>query len=394
LFFTMANTMLFALVGPIARQIGMSEIQIGVIFSASALMFLICSPKWGQLADRWGRRKVIVFGLVGSAVSALLFAAVLAAGVSSTIDAVVAFSFLLGARLLYGILCAGLQPASVAYMADITHHRSRSAGVALVGVAVGIGTILGPVLAAVMVGISLLAPLIVIAILSGATAAAVAYFLLEPKHSENNEEHVAAPIAALAPYLAITFFTYVALSSIQQTMAFYIQDILEADTRDATRLTGYCFGAFAAAALIVQIAVVRRANIAPKTLLSAGLPLLLLGLVVYVTATNLSTLLTSFAFIGAGTGLVQPGLFAGASSAVGADQQGSAAGYIQAAMAGAYIIGPIASTASYNLAIQAPAVLAGTCVALAGIGFAVIFAKNSKQDAEPNVHVAKVGEDI
>lgn len=368
--FTMGNTMLFALVGPIARRIGLSEFQVGVIFSASALMFLLSSPTWGRLTDRWGRRQVIVIGLFGSAGSTLLFAAALAAGLSSAIGASVTFAALLGSRVLYGILCAGIQPASVAYMADVTDARNRSAGVALVGTSTSIGTILGPVFAAIMVGVGLLAPLLVVALLTALTGAAAARVLREAPRVRQGEAHgPAAPISVLMPYLGLTLATYTALAALQQTIAFYLQDLLGGDARDAARAAGYCFGAFAAAALIAQIAVVRRLKPTPRRLLTIGFPLLLIGVIAYAVAPSLPTVLLAFATIGAGSGLVQPGLLAAASLVAGTYRQGSAASYVQAAMAGGYIIGPLAGTASYEVATKAPAVFAAVCLALALAGF-------------------------
>ena len=61
--FSMGQTALFAVAGPVIRDIGLSEIQLGMIVSAAAVMFVLASPIWGFLSDRLGRKPVIVFGL-------------------------------------------------------------------------------------------------------------------------------------------------------------------------------------------------------------------------------------------------------------------------------------------------------------------------------------------
>ena len=61
--FSMGQTVLFAVLGPVARDIGLSELQVGSIISATAVVFVFASPVWGHISDRWGRKKVMVFGL-------------------------------------------------------------------------------------------------------------------------------------------------------------------------------------------------------------------------------------------------------------------------------------------------------------------------------------------
>lgn len=53
--FSMGQTVLFALAGPVARDIGLSEFQFGSIIASAAFMFVIVSPIWGQISDRFGR---------------------------------------------------------------------------------------------------------------------------------------------------------------------------------------------------------------------------------------------------------------------------------------------------------------------------------------------------
>jgi MFS family permease len=61
--FSMGQTVLFAIAGPVFREIGLGELQLGIIISAAAIVFVVSSGVWGQISDRWGRRPVMVFGL-------------------------------------------------------------------------------------------------------------------------------------------------------------------------------------------------------------------------------------------------------------------------------------------------------------------------------------------
>jgi hypothetical protein len=79
---------------------------------------------------------------------------------------------------------------------------------------------------------------------------------------------------------------------------------------------------------------------------------------VCLVATDLSALIVWFGAVGAGFGLVQPGLVAGAILATGTNKQGLVAGHMRAAMSAAWIIGPIAGTAVYAASIEGPSLLA------------------------------------
>jgi MFS family permease len=66
---TLGNTTVQSTVGLFGRSTGLSEFQVGIFFASSAVLFFLTSSVWGGLADRWGRRPVILTGLAGSGVS-------------------------------------------------------------------------------------------------------------------------------------------------------------------------------------------------------------------------------------------------------------------------------------------------------------------------------------
>ena len=69
----MGQSLMFAILPPVARNLGLSEVQVGMIFAISGLLWALSSPFWGRLSDRWGRRPVILVGLLGYAVSMAMF---------------------------------------------------------------------------------------------------------------------------------------------------------------------------------------------------------------------------------------------------------------------------------------------------------------------------------
>src|SRR4030095_8374394 len=78
----MGFTVLFPVLAPLGREIGLSEIQITSVIAASSLTIFLSSPLWGRVSDVWGRKRVMLIGLFGFAAGTALFNSVLYAGLS------------------------------------------------------------------------------------------------------------------------------------------------------------------------------------------------------------------------------------------------------------------------------------------------------------------------
>ena len=62
----MGQSMTFAILAPLGREVNMTEFSITILIACSSLTFGFASPYWGRLSDRIGRKPVIMIGLVGS----------------------------------------------------------------------------------------------------------------------------------------------------------------------------------------------------------------------------------------------------------------------------------------------------------------------------------------
>lgn len=367
----MGNAAVLATVGLFSRSIGLTELQVGMIISSSALLFVLTSSQWGRLADERGRRPVILAGLVGAGVSLLLFAGLFTLK-SGELDTAAAFLGLLGARAIYGVLCGGVQPAAMAYMADITDHRDRSTGTAMVGAAMGLGSLIGPALVVFLVGRGFVVPVLV----AGAVTLLTAFTVVAAMPKACAAVSIAAtkPEASLkkvSPYLALAFVIHFAFAAPQATNAFYFQDFLEIGTTAAIRSASIGSIVFASCSFVIQAGVIRVLKWTPNTLLSVGLAVCFLASLACLLAPSFGWLLAAFGLLGAGFAWAQSGLVAGASLSGRGDRQGQVAGHLQAAMAAAWIAGPLAGSALYELSIRGPFVLAASAM---GLGILVFLA--------------------
>ncbi len=118
-------------------------VAIGVLFSVFSLMQFVFSPVWGRVSDRIGRRPVLLISLLGSVVFYALY------GFAVTLppaSAALAIGLMLAARVGAGIAGASVGTAA-AVIADCTTPERRAKGMALIGIAFGLGFTFGPLIA-------------------------------------------------------------------------------------------------------------------------------------------------------------------------------------------------------------------------------------------------------
>ena len=103
----------------------------GILGSLYALLQFFFAPVWGGLSDRYGRKPVLLITLVGTAMGYFLW--VMAGD----------FWVLLFSRIIGGMAGGNISVATAA-IADVTSREERSKGMAFVGIAFGLGFVLGP----------------------------------------------------------------------------------------------------------------------------------------------------------------------------------------------------------------------------------------------------------
>ncbi|SDF06692.1 Predicted arabinose efflux permease, MFS family [Thermus arciformis] len=363
LFLTLFNSVLglsilFPILGPLSRELGLSEVQVGLFSTGYALMQFLLSPYWGRRSER-GRKPVLLVGILGFAASFLLFGLFALLGQRGILPASALFPLLLLSRLLGGAFSSATLPTAQAYVADVTGREGRTAGMALLGAAFGLAVILGPALGAGLAALfGLLAPVFFSAGIALLNALFVHLVLPESRPQGKREAGRLSPFdPRVFPLLLLGFALNLSSVALEQTIAFYFQDRLGLSGVETARRVGLALVLYGLAAVFIQGFLVRKLSWPPRTLLFLGIPAGALGFLVLAGAKSFPLLTLGLVLQGAGAALAGPGVTAGLSLAVGEGEQGLVAGLNSSAQALGRMLGPVLGTGLYRLFPEAPYLL-------------------------------------
>jgi MFS family permease len=356
----LGQSMLFAILPPAARELGIKPVQISIIFATSASFWIFVSPWWGRQSDVWGRRPVVLIGLLGFGLSMALLGTTIALGGSGVLSPAVIWPMLIASRCVFALVGSGTGPASQAYVADRTSVTERAAGVAFVSAAFGVGETVGPAVGGVLASIALTAPLFFTAAMAASSAAVIWKWLPEDgpvrKHGES-PRRIGWTDRRVTPFLLVTACLQAVRATTVITFALFLQDILHLDAKQAAQQAGFGFVALAASGLVSQLVLIQRLRPTARRMLQAGVPLMLFAFLLLCFGDGLPEYLLALSSLGVGAGLVRPGSAAGASLAVDADEQGAVAGLLGGLTVLGNVFGPVLGTSLYELNPHAPYVL-------------------------------------
>lgn len=223
----------------VENQFGASPLQATLVIAAFYVAQIWAAPWLGKLSDRFGRRPILIISQIGTILAYLmfLFTSQLGAGlerIGLTLGLNGGLMIIYLARVLDGLTGGNISVAE-AYVSDISDDKSRAQALGLIGGAVGVGHILGPALAAILSGISLLAPIIGAAIMSAVTLLLTIVLLDETSEPEKRSakhgdlspsirQLISSRPVALVLFTAFMIGLYIA--SVTSSFALYAERIL------------------------------------------------------------------------------------------------------------------------------------------------------------------------
>ena len=347
------QSLVFAILAPLGREVALGELQITSIIAISALVFGVAAPAWGRLSDRVGRKPIIITGLVGYTLGTLAFTSVFYAGLSGLLGGAALYGILLLARCSQSVIMSATNPASTAYAADHTSREQRTATMARLGTANSMGTILGPAVSGALATFGLLAPLYFAAVIAALAALLVWRQLPVIREQDRTNRKITRRLRftdrRILMFLTTAVGLFVGFSGIQQTLGFQLQDKLGLNGIETAQMTGAALMVSAAFTFLIQVTVMQRMTLRASLFIRLGLLSLFIGAIVIASFNTFAVLAAGMAFMGTGLGLCMPAIAAGASLAVSPSEQGAAAGLVSACPAIGFVAGPVSAGALYQI---------------------------------------------
>jgi MFS family permease len=371
------NTAMQSVMPSIGTALGVADVWISLAYSWSALLWVVCAPYWARRSDRRGRKAMMALGLLGFSISFLLCGAVLWAGLKGWMSAMWTLIAFAAARSLYGGFGSAAPPAVQAYVAARTPRAERTQALSLIASSFGLGTVIGPALAPLMVlpflGIGLTGPFLCFAALA-VVALVLLRLLLPNDEPQFPARGVAAPYSSAAgggpsdaqaldaeesdglaepprlswrdprlrPWVFAGLLGGHAQAMVQGISGFLVLDRLGLrGTPDAgAGPVGLVLMSGAIATLLAQWGLIPRFDLGPRAATLWGIAAAALGTVVLAVADDLHLIALGHAIASLGFGLFRPGTTAGTSLAVTRAEQGQASGIVASLTGASYIYAP------------------------------------------------------
>ena len=365
--FAIGQSLLFIIVAPMARSIGLTELQFGLTFSLANISLIFAGPFWGKKSDVIGRKPVFIIGLFGSAVGTLALAGTLSMGIKGTVTIATLLMMIFGSRVIYGLTASAIYPSASGYIADVTAWNDRAKGMALIGSANAMGSILGPAIGGGLAFMGVLFPMYAAAVISFFGALAAIVWLVEPEQHKARQQNKDSTKPALKftdhrlrPYMIMWATVFIIFIALNFVTSFYIQDKFNIpDIATVMRIASIMLACMAVVITLVQGVLFQIIKISPHVLLRLCGPLFAIALFTMAFAPSLLVLGISFGLLGGAFACATPGINGSASLKMEPHEQGAAAGYLAAANTSGAILGPVVGTSLYNLQPNAPMLVGG-----------------------------------
>jgi DHA1 family tetracycline resistance protein-like MFS transporter len=321
-------TLVMPLLAPFAEHYGFTPWKIGLLFSSYQACQLVAGPILGRLSDRYGRRPLLVFSQAGTALSFLIL------GLSHD------FYTMLLARMLDGASGGNILVAQ-AYVADVTAPEHRARGMGLIGMAFGVGFVIGPLFGGLLLCLPLAydqrlrVPFLVAAAFSTFAWILVLARLPESRSAEDQTRTPARVVSrqgivdavtlpGVGRLVLIAFLAVFAFAAFEGTFALFLGRRLHWDARTAA----FAFAGTGLCSAMVQGGLIRRLvpRFGEARLIVVGLVLAACGFACLPLVSNAAELIGSLSLLAVGQGLASPSISGLLSRTTPASEQGAVFG--------------------------------------------------------------------
>lgn len=382
------NTAMQSILPTIGTQLKIPDFWVSAAFSWSALLWVYTAPKWARMSDHRGRKALMRLGMIGFTSSMALAGLALFLGLMGWYSALWTFILFAIFRSLYGGLGSAAPPAVQAYVAARTPRADRTKALSLIASSFGLGTVLGPAIAPLLIlpVLGLASPMFAFAIIGIVVIIALKLKLpnddpgFEARGVVTSEPYSAAPSAGslrddghedrpigqkapdsvrprlrwgdkrVKPWLITGIMGGNANAVILGVIGFLVLDRLglRGDPAAGVEMTGIVLMSGAAATLLAQWGLIPLLQMGPRSSILWGMLLAALGCFIIGLSSDLYGIILGFAVASLGFGLFRPGFTAGASLAVEPEEQNGIAGIVASVNGAAFIISPALGVLLYT----------------------------------------------
>ena len=375
------NTGMQSIMPALGAALGVGDVWVSIAYTWPAILWVISAPYWARRSDRRGRKALMKLGLAGFAVSFALCTVVVAAGLNGLISAGTTLLLFALCRTFYSALGSATPTAAQAYVTSRTPRHDRTRVLALLASAFGIGTVIGPGFAPLIVlpGLGLATPFLVFMLAGLAMLAALQWLLPDdtpayPGRGAPAEEPLCGPAmplpsgdvaeaaspgevtrlrwldSRLRPWLWAGIAGGHAHSAVIGIAGFLVIDRLglRGHAESAAGPVGIAMMSGAAATLLAQWGLIPVFRLGPRGCTVWGMVLAMAGAALLGAGQQLHAIVLGYSLTSLGFGLFRPGFAAGASLAVSRDEQGQVAGIVTAVNGVGFILAPVGGVWLYN----------------------------------------------
>lgn len=357
--------------------------HIGMLTSIYPLFQLLFVIVWGKLSDKYGRKPLIVIGLIGFVVMNLL------TGLATSL------TMLYIARIVGGIFTSSVIPVSNAYLSDITSEKRRTKIMAWSGVAISSGLIFGPVLGGLLSQTNLhfkysfwvfhLDRLAVPFILAALLGFVVLLIIIKWLQNTRIESPIVSKAVKISFSLSKYFIILLLLSFVMQFVVTLFETVFSIYGKDELRFTsnqvgiGFMLCGSVMAVLQPVVATFGKKILTSKHQITLGLLISGVSLIVFPFVSNELFVYFTIVIFAAGGALVTPNLLS-AVSLISKQNTGRNLSIQSSTNSIGQILGPVLGTWLIAGGFYYPFIIAGSTV-LAAMGL-VYFLKQQNKDVD------------
>jgi multidrug resistance protein len=293
---SMGFGIIIPLLYPYGKKFGVTEHTIGLLTAAFSIAQFFATPVLGSLSDKYGRKPLLVFSLIGTAASFVMF------GLANSVF------LLFAARILDGLTGGNISVAQ-AMISDISSPKERAKNFGILGSAFGFGFVIGPAIGGVLSKFGMKVPFFFAAGISIIGVLLTLFLLTETNKGERKKSSSKFTFASLItvlkkPVIGTAIFTGFLLTMAQFTMLIGFQTFSVDQLKLNPTQIGLFYGGFGITGILMQLAVPYIKKVIPSQAL-----ILIISTIFCLGMMIVAGVATGFALFAVGIGIY--GLFNG-----------------------------------------------------------------------------------